>query len=75
MIAARGADYWDDDELAITDPDEFAGSIARGLEDEQEDGTTMIHLAIDAAVKWATETAEPGFVFKSMQDEGADDGA
>ena len=75
MIAVRGGDDWDDEELVITDPDELAASIARGLEDEQEDGTTDIHLAIDKAVIWAIESAEPGVAFKSEQADGADDGA
>lgn len=65
MIAARGGDDWDDDDYVITDPDAFAASIARGLEVEQEDGTTDIHLAIDQAVTWAIETAEPGVEFRS----------
>ena len=65
MIAVRGGDDWDDEEFVITDPDELAASIARGLEDEQEDGTTDIHLAIDKAVTWAIESAEPGVEFRS----------
>ena len=60
MTASRGADDWPEDELEITDPDAFAASIVRGLEQEEEDGTTPVHLAIDTAVMWAVENGEPG---------------
>jgi len=65
MIAVRGGDDWDDEDFVITDPDELAASIARGLENEQEDGSTNIHLSIDKAVTWAIESAEPGVEFRS----------
>lgn len=75
MTAVRGGDDWDDDQYVITDPEDFAASIARGLEDEQEDGTTDIHLAIDKAVTWAIESAEPGVEFRSDIERLDDDGA
>lgn len=73
MVAALGGDGWHDDEFVITDPDTFAASIARGLEDEEEDGTTGIHLAIDKAVSWAIEMGEPGLDL--VRDREVDDGA
>ena len=60
MTAAQGGDDWDEDRFRISDTDAFAASIVRGLEQEQEDGTTQVHLAIDAAAMWAIENAEPG---------------
>lgn len=55
MIAARAADDWDED-AEIIDPDAFAAEIARHLEnDEDDDGTTQLHLAFDAAVMAAVE--------------------
>ena len=60
MTAAAAGDDFVDDELVITDADAFAASIVFGLEDEMEDGTTGIHLAIDKAVEWAIEYGEPG---------------
>ena len=56
MAAVRGGDDWDDEAMTIVDPDTFAAEIAHALEhDEQEDGTTDIHLAIDKAATSAIE--------------------
>jgi hypothetical protein len=60
MTAAQGADDWDEEQFRVSDPDAFAASIARGLDREEEDGTTPVHLAINGAVMWAIENAEPG---------------
>lgn len=56
MIAVRGGDEWDDETMTIFDPDAFAAEIAHALEhNEQEDGTTDIHLAIDKAAMHVVE--------------------
>lgn len=68
MIAAQGADAWDDDRLRITDPAAFADEIVRGLEDEEEDGTTRVHLAIDSAIEWALEQGCEGVAYDESDD-------
>ena len=56
MTAVRGGDDWDDETMAVVDADVFAAEIAHSLEhNEQEDGTTDIHLAIDRAALDAIE--------------------
>lgn len=71
MTAVRGGDDWDDD-IAIVDPDAFAAEIAHELEhNEQEDGTTDLHLAIDRA---ATLAIESGSRAVRLGDEDLDDG-
>lgn len=55
------ADFWDSEEMTVTDPDAAAHSIVLGLENEQEDGTNAIHLAFDAAIEWAVDQGEAGF--------------
>lgn len=55
MTAVRGGDDWDED-AEIIDADSFAVEIANLLEsEEQEDGTTDLHLAIDNAAMAAVE--------------------
>ncbi|NIJ07264.1 hypothetical protein FHS31_000860 [Sphingomonas vulcanisoli] len=55
MIAAQGGNDWVEG-TEILDADAFAAEIADRLEnEEQEDGTTDIHLAIDRAVLLAIE--------------------
>ena len=60
MTAVQGGDDWDEERWQITDPDAFAAGIVRGLEREEEDGTTLVHLAIDGAAQWALEQGEEG---------------
>lgn len=56
MIAVQGADDWDDETMTIVDPDTFAAEIANALQNnEQEDGTTDVHLAIDKAAMHVVE--------------------
>lgn len=47
----QGSDFWPEDELTVTDADVFASEIARELESEQEDGTTIVHLMLDKAAE------------------------
>ena len=55
MIAVEGGDDWLEG-WKILDADTFASEIADALENnEQEDGTTDIHLAIDKAATYAIE--------------------
>lgn len=60
--AAHHPDFWDgEDETAdgpyikVTDPLTFAHEVARTLEEESEDGSSILSRAIDAAVKEAIE--------------------
>lgn len=53
MTAVRGGDYWDDEEMSILNANALAASILHELEAEQDDGTTPVHLMIDAAAKEA----------------------
>ncbi len=64
MTAVRGGDDWDDDTTTIVDADTFAAEIARALADnEEEDGTTDIHLAIDRAALYVIEAGSEAVQF------------
>jgi len=64
MIAVRGGDEWNDETMTILDPDAFAAEIAYALEhNEQEDGTTDIHLAIDKASMHVVESGSEAVQF------------
>lgn len=52
----------DEAEFRIVDADEFAESVLEALEKESEDGTTPVHLLLDAAFKWLTDYSAPGGV-------------
>jgi len=62
-FAAQNAPQWPE-EYCVTDIREFAQSVARRLEAEEEDGTTPIHRMLDAV---ADEVLEQG-------DDGVDEG-
>lgn len=49
------------DEYVITDVDEAAKSIVAALNEEEEDGTTVIHRAFDEAGVFALEQGYDGF--------------
>lgn len=58
MVAVKGGDAWDTDGEGgpeITSVDGFAGDILTELRDEEEDGTTLIHIAIDTAIERALD--------------------
>lgn len=60
MTAVQASPTWDEqleDERgwSITDPDGFAEDIRHELEDEEEDGTTLVHVALDAAIERAID--------------------
>lgn len=64
MTAVRAGDDWDDETMTIVDPDTFAAEIARALEDnEEEDGTTDVHLAIDRAALYVVEAGSEAVQF------------
>lgn len=48
------------DEPEITDPDKFALEVVTALNDEDEDGTTLVHQAIDKAAEQAIEMGAEG---------------
>lgn len=54
---------WNEPE--ITDPDKFAAEVLRYLVDESEDGTTLIHVAIDTAAMNAIENGAEGIKLAS----------
>lgn len=68
MTAVRGGDFWDDDELKIVSADEFAADIVSELEREREDGTTPVHLMIDAAAEEAVEQGSLGVETKADEE-------
>lgn len=47
-------------EPKVTDPDKFAAEVLTALKDESEDGTTLIHIAIDTAAMNAIENGAEG---------------
>lgn len=47
-------------EPEITDPDKFAEGVLRALKDESDDGTTVIHQALDTAAMSAIENGAEG---------------
>lgn len=49
---------WNEPE--ITDPDKFAAEVLIALKDESEDGTTLVHTAIDTAAMNAIENGAEG---------------
>ena len=70
MTAVRGGDEWDDDTMTIVDSDTFAAEIANALEhNEQEDGTTDVHLAIDKAAMHVTEYGTEAVRFAEDRDD------
>lgn len=42
-------------EMVVTNPEKFAEDVARELNREQEDGTTVVHLMLDRAAKESCE--------------------
>ena len=70
MVAVRGGDDWDDETMTILDADAFAAEIAHALEhNEQEDGTTDVHLAIDRAALHAFENGSEAVRLSGEEDE------
>lgn len=60
MVAAKGSPAFEEDEngepeWTITSVNGFADDILTALTDEEEDGTTLVHIAIDAAIERALE--------------------
>ena len=47
-------------EPEITDPDKFAVEVLRAVEAESEDGTTLVHIALDTAAMNAIENGAEG---------------
>lgn len=47
-------------EPKITDADKFAAEVLLALKDESEDGTTLVHMAIDTAAMNAIENGAEG---------------
>lgn len=62
-FAVQAQDAWPEG-VRVTDLQEFASSMARQLQKEEEDGTTPVHRMLDAA---AYEVLEQG-------DDGVDEG-
>jgi hypothetical protein len=49
-------------EPKITDPDKFAVEVLHAIQDESEDGTTLVHMALDTAAMNAIENGAEGIV-------------
>jgi len=52
-------------EPEITDPDKFARAILTAIQDESDDGTTLIHMALDTAAMNAIENGAEGIKLPS----------
>jgi len=63
-FAIEHAPRWDNGWIADPDNDykDFAESIIAALQHEEEDGTTLLHVAFDAAAEHALEQGYEGFV-------------
>lgn len=46
--------------VTITNIDQFAAAVALELESEEEDGTTLVHIALDEAADQAIENGAEG---------------
>lgn len=62
-ISTAASIVLDELEVEITDEREAAKSIVRYLNDEDEEGTTPVHVALDKALTNAVEQGEEGFSF------------
>ncbi len=62
----QALDLWREPE--ITDVDVFAQEVADMLQDESEDGTTLVHIAIDTAAENAIENGAEGILLPSDRD-------
>lgn len=54
--------------MKVTDAEEFAKELVRALNDEEEDGTTRIHLMFDAALEFAFEQGAEGIEIHENQE-------
>jgi len=54
----------------IVDADAFARAVCRQLNDEEEDGTTVVHRMFDEAIKEAVEQGAEGIVFPDEKEYG-----
>lgn len=54
----EGSEEWIEPE--ITNVDKFAQGVLHALQDESEDGTTLVHMAIDTAASNAIENGAEG---------------
>lgn len=63
--ATEAAPQWEHLEIGpvVTDVEEWAKSILWALNDEREDGTTLVHLMFDEAMEKASESGELGIEF------------
>ncbi|MBN9034242.1 MAG: hypothetical protein J0I23_31150 [Rhizobiales bacterium] len=59
-FAVQSPEAWPED-FYICDIPEFAKSMARRLQREEEDGTTLVHRMLDAAADEALEQGDDGF--------------
>lgn len=53
----------EDCEVEVTDLNQAAKAIVRYLNDEDEEGSTAVHFALDKALRDAVEQGEQGFSF------------
>ncbi|PAQ03691.1 hypothetical protein LRP31_25660 [Mesorhizobium mediterraneum] len=54
----------------VTDPAAFAKAVYHQLNDEEEDGTTIVHRMFDDAIKEAVEQGAEGIVFPDDKEYG-----
>ena len=56
-------------EYKVTDPALFARSLLGELNEEKEDGTTLVHGLLDMAIEAAVDNGEEGFAEVAAGDE------
>lgn len=70
-IAIEGGPMFEEG-TAVTDPDVFAREVLTALQDEDEEGTNLIHRAFDGAAEVAAENGAEGITFPDEEDDDAD---
>jgi hypothetical protein len=71
-IAAEASPVFDGSMAKVQDVELWAESIVQVLQDEEEDGTTKVHLMFDDAFQEASEQGYEGIEFSDTMDD--DDG-
>lgn len=65
-FAVKNSPQWPE-EFIISNVQDFANSVKVALEDEEEDGSTILHRLFDGAALWALEHGYEGF--KEVEEE------
>lgn len=63
--AIEASPTFDDDNIKVTDADVFAQAVLDELLQEDEEGTTLVHIMLDGAANQAVENGAEGFTIGS----------